>query len=190
MHDISYLSTMLGHSDRKNLLKMDEMSFSHRFYIVERRVLDLFIESTLPLRAEFLRVKHLYKACCLTLHMYIYLTLREVPRAAALYDTLVNRLSRTLKQAMTVRVRIKFPKLVFWMLCTGGSASFGRPERPWFVEQLAIFAGVHSQQHWNLIDELHGGAMFETQTYKTARTELWHEVEMLRLAQQGMLQHG
>lgn len=178
--DINYLATILSYSDRRDVKKMDEMAFSNRFYCVERRVIGLLYESTDPSLNGFQRQSHAYTACCLTLLIYVYSTLREIPRAAVLYDTMIGRLLRSLKKAKIVPLCLKYPKLVMWMLCTGGAVSFDLPERLWFVKQLAVLFETTRVCQWSDVEKKLGGAIFETVEFKKRCLELWDEVELLK----------
>jgi hypothetical protein len=100
-----------------------------------------------------LETQHPFKVVPLktAVHLYLYLVIRETPQTSKIIDGMVLRLQDSLESQLfqwwnsTIDCQI----WLLWVLFIGYTASYGRDQRFWFVQQLAAttdLLGIFSQE--------------------------------------------
>jgi hypothetical protein len=191
IYDIECLSLVLSSLDRTDMTKVDPLMLSDHFYEIERRTYDLMQaefrhqSSTAPLAdTSVYSIKipsSLYAACCFTTLIYVSLALREIPPSAGFFDTLTERLTTVAQDIEIIKACTNYPKILLWILGTGGAAAVGRKQRAWYVKQLADFCHERKIHAWESMREAFGNPMHLVPEYIKEFMNVWNEVEELKL---------
>jgi hypothetical protein len=66
--------------------------------------------------------------------------------------------------------------VLLWMLVLGGIASLDKPERPWFVSQLALMVRKLRLMDWGGVEDILESFLWLESAYGKGGQELWDEV--------------
>jgi len=91
-------------------------------------------------------------ACAFAALIFCGHCLRDVPLSFSVHIKAVTRLKTAIEIAQSSIAYTVDPHLrkrLFWILGLGGTAAEGKPEKPWFVDQLRnIFRDMHLNGSW------------------------------------------
>jgi hypothetical protein len=152
-------------------------SFSERVYMLERQLLLLSVSgdplSTSPLES------FINGSCRSAAFIYIYVALREVPIGGHLYSTFIERLRSALDHSGFVLAWSNaHPSTLLWVLVIGGMAAIGRPERFWFVSQLAGVCMILKLQTLQDMKHIVRDIAWVEGLYDGLMKTLWTEIEV------------
>ncbi len=159
--------------------------FSERVYIIERQLLLLAVSgdplSTSPMES------FVNGACRNAAFVYIYAALREVPLGGSLYNIFVERLRSALGcTSFMLAWSNTHPSMLLWVLAIGGMVAIGRPERPWFVSQLAGVCTILKLQTLQDMKDTLRDITWVEGLYEGLMQTLWTEIEL----QSGSVESG
>lgn len=187
IHDLERLSLVIKSANRADITEMDSLKLSDCFYDVERRAYDLFqvdgvhLINTVRSGSNVLLdlPSALYTACCLAGIIYSYVGLREIPSRAGIFTPLLADLTHIIQNIDTLAACTAYPKLLFWVLNTGGIAAKGREERHQYVKFLADLCEKGMIPNGRRTGELARGLMHVTPMFLAECLDVWNEVEEL-----------
>jgi Fungal specific transcription factor domain len=175
-YDIHYVSAFLNRAKRTEVGKENQMAFSDRVYIIERRLLTLLNEAYGKTDTENEVLDWLYKAILEAALIHIYSTVRGVPVSCGVYAKKVERILNALASIDLLFVSETFPALLVWVLFVGGAAARGRPERGSFVAAVGSVSKGLKLEEWDDIKGVLGRVIVLEKTSRVPFYEVWGEV--------------
>lgn len=106
---------------------------------------------------------------------YLYLVVQKLPVRSLTYDYVVERLKNALDHPDIFDNTEKYPpSVLFWILCIGGIASHGRPQREWFRMSLVKSRQILALRTWQ--DAFHAlGKITPFGELESCGRDLWLE---------------
>jgi hypothetical protein len=191
MRDLQYISIVLYSFQRTDITKIDQLNLSDSFYAIEKRAYELLQARFRhqPKTATSADVSYdskythsfLYTACCLASLIYVSVALREIPPRAGFFNTLIERLTAVVQSIDIVGSCAMYPKILLWILGTGGVAALGRKQRGWYVKKLAAFCQDRNIYEWHAMREAFGAPWHLAPRYIKEFMDVWDEVEEFRI---------
>jgi hypothetical protein len=116
-------------------------------------------------------------ACGRSAGIYVYLFLRKIPIRSPVFDWMVDMTRQDFERTESCIRHMYPPELLFWLLFVAGTASLGRPDRPWFRMKLAKYRNFLKLDSWGAATEvLEKLAWIETPG-ESLGGSLWDELE-------------
>jgi len=112
---------------------------------------------SLPSRTELgglaLLEPDVYEACRLTAIIYGVAIVYPISNSYKVLQQLVQLLKNSLEICDIERLGVAQPDLLLWMLVLGAIAAFEKPERLWYITQLAKWAKKREVYDWTRVEE-------------------------------------
>lgn len=96
---------------------------------------------------------NIYETCRLTAVIYGVAIIFPIPNSYNALQELVQRLKTSIEVCKVDRLAITLPDFLLWILVLGGIAALEKPQRPWYVAQLAKLAKKTDIYDWERIVE-------------------------------------
>jgi hypothetical protein len=130
-HTLQNISLLVA-THKLDVKEADQIKFSDKIYDVEHQV-NSFSSTGRPSNGDISSHRAICGSCHLSMFIYIYWVLREIPIGCSIFDMFVKRLKDHLEDngSMTLLEELD-TELLLWVLFIGGMAAFGRSERVWF----------------------------------------------------------
>jgi hypothetical protein len=177
-YNMHCLSVHLDSSGRQQLTYEEQMLYSDMIYLIELRLLTL--HNGMILHMAFPGVgllDGLHHAACDGASIYINSTLRNIPLCTAMYNPRIRGVKDNLEQINLTYVCEHFPALLLWLLFVAGSAAIGRPQRVWFVQQLAAVSAALKLDCWESTKLRLREFFWFDRLYESKYLLLWKEME-------------
>jgi hypothetical protein len=173
------LQVMSNIDDSPSVDEDSRSYFGHNVYHIQYNVANIIGESfgdyIIPNRYGYsyeMVSKRL--ATCL----YLNLALRDVPPRAAMHYIIIKTLITSLKQGgqSIVSGWSKDLALLLWILAVGGAAAVGRPERPFFVTNLAVVVIAMDLSSFEEFGTVLKGTAWSDRFGRQHSVALWNEL--------------
>ena len=96
---------------------------------------------------------HLYEACRLTALIYGVAVVYPIPNSYKALQKLVQLLQDSLKAFSVEQLGAASLDMLLWVLVIGAIAAFEKPERPWYIAQLAKRSKEWTSYDWEKVEE-------------------------------------
>jgi hypothetical protein len=114
-------------------------------------------------------------------HLWLYLVIREIPRASQFLYRLVERLQDALEIHLGGWWSSTYERQTWllWMLFMGGAASAGRFERWWFVKELGMVCRAMGIWNREALEEALKRVVWQDAWCKDHVKSLWNDAMMM-----------
>jgi len=129
------LTMMLDSIRPRDVKSSDDIQFSNKLYLIERRVVSLI--ETGDLSNPHGDSRYVFSSLCHAVLVYIYSKLRALPKSAHLFGELSERLRASLQMADMTLFSRRLPRMVRWILIVGAGTAVEAPNKAWYISQLA-----------------------------------------------------
>jgi hypothetical protein len=92
-------------------------------------------------------------------------------------QALVRRLTASLEVTDIESHSVHYSGLRLWMLVLGGIAALGKPERPWFVSNLALVSVKRLNLDWDGVEDILKTFLWLESACGPGGRQLWDEVK-------------
>jgi hypothetical protein len=103
---------------------------------IQKRV--MLLPSAEELNITTLSTPNTYECCRLTAIIFSVAVILPIPNTYDVLQTLVQRLKAAIEVSGTESYGAECSEVLLWILVLGGIAALDKPERSWFVSQLAL----------------------------------------------------
>jgi hypothetical protein len=180
LYDANYICAFLDRFGRNNLSSSEQFTYSNMVYKLDCRIYSILMGcAAMPFTQDPL--DWFYKACCNAASVYLCLAIRKIPTHAPMYNSKVAIVHSLLVPVDLTTMSSKFPALILWMLFVTGSAAVGRPERIYFVAQVANISLTLKLQCWEDVERLLNTFLWVPKDSEIPYWLLWTEAEALRI---------
>jgi len=118
----------------------------------------------------------LYECCRLTTMIFSVAVIFPIPHTYNVLQTLVRGLTATLEVTDIEKHSMDYTGLLLWMLVLGGIAALGKPERPWFVSNLALLSVERLKVDWDGVEDILRTFLWLESACSPGGRQLWDEV--------------
>lgn len=129
------LTTILDSIRPRDVKSSDDIHFSNKVYLIERRVVSL--TETGDLENRHGDYGYVFSSLSHAVLIYIYSKLRGLPKPAKLFGELSKRLRASLQNADMALFSQRLPRMVRWILVVGAETAVETVNTAWYVSQLA-----------------------------------------------------
>jgi hypothetical protein len=173
--ELRYLNFVLESKDPREIELADTMWYSDKTYLVQRNLVYLSLHPQSEDAA-------LDTACCLAASIFVDCCFRDLGFHAGVIGHLVSKLRTACEPLLSLQgevyngadKRATLTKLL-WVFAFGGIAAVGRPERAWFVEQLAHVCSALELISWEKMEECLGTILWNAR-WEVPHGLLWRSV--------------
>jgi hypothetical protein len=173
--ELRYLNFILESKDPREIELADTMWYSDKTYLVQRSLVYLSLHPQSEDAA-------LDTACCLAASIFVDSCFRDLGFHAGVIGQLVSKLRTACESLSPLQGEVDdgidecatLTKLL-WVFAFGGIAAVGRPERAWFVEQLAHVCSALELDSWEEMVECLGTILWNA-CWEVPRGLLWRSV--------------
>lgn len=126
-----------------------------------------------------------YECCRLAAIIFSLAVLFPIPNTYDVLQTLTRQLKSAVEIYSTALQEVKNGDeehwdLLLWILVLGGIATLDKPERPWYVSELAFVAErLNGNVGWEDIENILKSHLWLESACGRSAIELWEEVEIL-----------
>jgi hypothetical protein len=118
---------------------------------------------------------NLYECCRLTAMIFSIAVIFPIPSTYDVLQTLVRGLITSLEVTDIESYSVDCTRVLLWVLVLGGIAALGKPERPWFVSNLVLFA-ERSKLDWDGAEAILKTFLWLESACSPGGRQLWDEV--------------
>jgi len=145
---------------------------------IEQRL--LLLPSAEELDIEWPSNTDIYECCRLTAIIFSVAVIFPIPNTYDVLQTLVQKLKAAIKSSRIDSEHSGCSEIFLWVLVIGGIAALDKPERSWFVSQLARVV-ERLKIDWRGVEDILESFLWLEFACNTGGHELWVEVMDLKL---------
>lgn len=119
---------------------------------------------------------NLYECCRLTAMIFSVAVIFPIPNTYDVLQTLVRGLIASLEVTDIESHSVDCSGVLLWMLVLGGIAALGKPERPWFVSNLALVGVERLKLDWDGVEAILKPFLWLESACSHGGRQLWDEV--------------
>lgn len=123
---------------------------------------------------------NIYECCRITALIFSVAVIFPIPNTYDVLQTLIRQLKAAIKASGIDGKRAECSEVFLWILVIGGIAALDKPERPWFVSQLARIV-ERLKIDWRGAEEILDSFLWLEFACNTSGHQLWDEVMDLKL---------
>jgi hypothetical protein len=143
---------------------------------IQKRLLVLPTAKELNINTTVLSCPDLYECCCLTAMIFSIAVIYPIPNTYDVLQTLVRQLIASLEVVDIEILSVDYSGVLLWILVLGGIAALGKPERPWFVLNLALNSLKRLKLDWDSVEDILKSFLWLESACSPGGRRLWGEV--------------
>jgi hypothetical protein len=142
---------------------------------VQKRLLLLPAAGDLNINITSSSHTNLYECCRLTAMIFGVSVIFPIPNTYDILQTLVQGLTASLEVMEIENHSEDCSGVLLWMLVLGGIAALGKPERPWFVSNLALVGMERLKLDWDGVEAILKAFLWLESACGPGARQLWDE---------------
>jgi hypothetical protein len=143
---------------------------------IQKRLLVLPTAIELNINTTVSSCPNIYECCRLMAMIFSIAVIYPILNTYDVLQTLVRQLIAGLEAMDIESLSVDYSGVLLWILVLGGIATLGKPERSWFVSNLALINVKRVKLDWNGVEDILKSFLWLESACSPGGRRLWGEV--------------